>query len=119
MAKNGVSVGGGAPSGGMVIKMCVTKEMSDRNQMPSQHKGDCTTTVTEKSANGMKMTYVCTNPPSSGEGVYTFSGDSAYTMKMKINGAGKDAPENMTMDSTGRWVNADCGSVKPMPVPAK
>ena len=122
MAKNGVGMGGPAAGGGMAMKVCITKEMSERQHVPAQTHGDCTTTVTEKSASGMKMSFVCKNPPSSGDGVYTFNGDSAYTMKMNVRSAeakGAGAASTTTMEAAGKWVSGDCGTVKPMPMPAK
>jgi hypothetical protein len=119
MAKQGVALGGSATGGGSTLKICISKEMADRHELPAQTQGDCTTTVSDKTASGMKMSFVCKNPPSSGEGVYTFNGDSAYSMKMKINSSLKGASETTTMDSTGKWLTADCGTIKPMAVPAK
>jgi hypothetical protein len=119
LAKQGVGMAGAAPGGGMLVKVCITKEMAERQQMPSQAQGDCTTTITEKSASSMKMNFSCKNPPSSGEGVYTFMGDSAYTMHMKMNSMAGGAPQATTMDATGKWVASDCGSVKPVAAPAR
>ena len=38
MAKQGVQMGRGGPGGGMAIKMCMTKEMAERNEVPSQQR---------------------------------------------------------------------------------
>ena len=91
--------------------------MADRNQMPVQQQGDCKTTTSDKTASGMKMAFTCTNPPSSGEGQFTFSGDSSYSMKMKVNTTIQGKPQTTKMDGTGKFVAADCGNVKPMAVP--
>lgn len=115
MGQSGVSMN---PSGGMSAKACISKEMVERGQMPHQNKGECTTTISDKSATGMRMTFVCENPPSRGEGVYTFSGDTAYTMTMTFHSKAKAAMEGSTMASSGKWVSADCGAVKPVPMPA-
>lgn len=114
MGQSGVSLN---PGGGMSVKTCISKEMVERGQMPHQNKGECTTTVSDKSATGMRMNFVCENPPSRGEGVYTFSGDSAYTMTMTFHSKAKAAMEGSTMASSGKWVSADCGAVKPVPMP--
>lgn len=118
MAKQGVSMDAGA-GGAMVMKMCMTKEMVERNQLPTQQQGDCKTTVTSRSANTMKMSFTCAQPPSSGEGEYTFSGDTAYTMKMTMNTTHQGKPMRTTMDAKGKWLGADCGTIKPMQIPAK
>ena len=113
MAKQGVQLGAG-PGGGMTIKICMTKEMVDRNDMPSQ-QGDCKHTYSQRSGNSMKFAFVCTKPPSSGEGQINFTSSEAYqtTMVSKANA------QTMEMQSSGRWLKADCGSVKPLPTPAK
>jgi Protein of unknown function (DUF3617) len=116
LAKQGVGLTGAA-GGGMLIKACVTKEMADRSQMPVQQQGNCTTTITEKTSNGMKMKFVCTKPESNGEGVFTFAGDNAYTMKMKINSAAQGKPQSTTIDASGKWLGADCGNIKPVALP--
>ena len=117
MSKQGVRMG--ASGTGMVAKVCVTKEMAERGDMPVQQQGDCTTTTSDKTSRGMTMKFVCTNPPSSGEGQFSFSGDSAYTMKMKINSTAQGMPKSVTVDSSGKWLGTDCGSIKPMVLPKK
>lgn len=113
LAKQGVQLGS-APGGGMSIKICMTKEMVDRNDMPSQ-QGDCKHTYSQRSGNTMKFAFVCTKPPSSGEGQITFASPEAYQTRMSTtSGANK-----MDMQSSGRWLSADCGSVKPLSPAAK
>ena len=117
MAKQGGAMPTMGAGGGVAMKICITPEMAARNDMPKQTEGDCTTTVTSRSGNTMKMKFVCTNPPSSGEGTYTFCCDTAYPMKMSMTGQHQGKPQNMTMDGQGKWLSADCGSVKPMQGP--
>jgi hypothetical protein len=117
MAKQGVSMGAGAP-GNMVMKMCMTKEMVERNELPAQ-QGDCKTTSSPRAGNTMKMSFVCTQPPSSGEGQVTFISPEAYSMKMVMHTKVDGKPEKMNMDGSGKWLAADCGNIKPMAPPAK
>lgn len=114
MAKQGVGM---APGGGSAIRVCISKEMAERGDMPTQQRGDCKTTITDRSASGMKMSFTCTNPQASGEGQFQFQGDSAYTMNMTVNSArgAQGRPETMTIQSQGRWVGADCGGLQPVP----
>jgi hypothetical protein len=118
VAKQGVSMGT-ATGGGTVAKICITKEMADRPRLPSQMQGDCTTTLSDKTASSMKMKFVCKSPASSGEGTYTFASDAAYSMKMKMTIDDKGGPKTMTIDSQGKWLSNDCGDVKPLAVQAK
>ena len=115
MAKQGVSMS--STPGGMSSKMCLTKDMIERSQMPVQTQGDCTSTTSNKTSTGMAFKFTCASPPSSGEGQYTFMGDSAYSMKMKINSPQQGKQVITTMDSSGKWLGADCGSTKPIVMP--
>lgn len=117
MARQGVKLGAGGP-GGMSVKMCMTREMAERNEMPVQ-QGDCRTTQQARSGNSMKMAFVCTNPPSSGEGEVTFMGPEAYNMKMSVTTLVEGKSERMNMEGQGRWKGGDCGNIKPMVLPKK
>lgn len=117
MAQRGMKMGAGGP-GGTSMKMCMTKEMVERNEIPAQ-QGDCKTTQQSRSGNTMKMAFTCTNPPSSGEGHVTFTSSEAYSMKMQVNTTMQGKPEKIHMDGSGKWLGADCGSVKPPATPKK
>ncbi|MES2414152.1 MAG: DUF3617 domain-containing protein [Pseudomonadota bacterium] len=116
LAKQGVGMGT-TTAQGMVLKMCITKEMAERNQLPVQQQGSCITTTTEKSRTGMRIQFTCTNPPSKGDGRFTFAGDTAYTMKMKVTGTGQGTAKTTTVDTSAKWLAADCGAIKPMVMP--
>lgn len=119
MAKQGVSMPTVSGDGAVVSKVCMTKEMVDMNAMPIQNQGDCTSTRSPMMGNKMKVSFVCTNPPSKGEGEVTFAGDSAYTMKMTASATVQGKQESMSMNAAARFLHADCGSIKPMPMPRK
>jgi hypothetical protein len=106
-----------AAGGGMTMQMCMTREMADRNDVPMQD--GCTMTKQQRSGNTMKMAFNCTKPPSSGEGEFTFLGSEAYRSHMVLKTTSKGKPETMEMDASGKWLGADCGSVKPPMVPKK
>ena len=118
MAKQGVSMSAG-PGGTMQSKMCLTREMVERNQLPVHEKGNCTNTVSNQSAAGMNMKFVCTDPVASGEGRVNFKGDSAYDMKMTMNTTHQGKPVAATMDASGKWLGSDCGAIKPLALPKK
>jgi hypothetical protein len=101
------------PSGsGMTVKYCLTKEMAERREVPAS-RGDCKTTQQPAGSGKMRMSFTCTNPPSSGEGEVTFSSPEAYSMKMVVNTTVQGRPEKMNMEGSGRWLGADCGDIKP------
>lgn len=114
MARQGVKPGGAG--GGMSVKTCMTREMVERNEMPAQ-QGDCKTTQQSRSGNTMKFAVACTNPPSTSEGQVIFTSPEAYSMKMVVTSHAQGKPEKMQMEGGGKWLGADCGSIKP-PAPA-
>ena len=113
MAKQGVQMG----PGGNSVRMCLTKEQLERNEIPA-NQGDCKTTQQSRSGNTMKMAFTCSNPPSRGETQVTFSSPEAYSMKTTATSTVNGKPETVTMEGSGKWLGADCGSVKPMAAPA-
>lgn len=115
MAKQGVKIG---PAGGVTAKVCMTKEMVEKQEMPSQ-QGDCKTTQQSRSGNTMKFAMACTNPPSTGQGQVTFTSPEAYSMKMVMNTQAQGKPEKMNMEGGGKWLGPDCGNIKPIVPPAK
>lgn len=117
LAERGMKMGTNS-AGGMAMKICMTKEMVEKNEMPA-HQGDCKTTHQSRSGNTMKMGFACANPPSSGEGQVTFTSPEAYSSKMAITSTVQGKPEKVTMDATGKWLGADCGNVKPILAPKK
>lgn len=98
-------------SGGMTIQMCMTPEMSRRNDMPMRE--GCTATKQERSGNTLKVAFSCANPPSSGEGEFTMNGDQAYSSHMVVKTVMQGRETTTEMNATGKWLGADCGSVKP------
>ncbi|MES2740251.1 MAG: DUF3617 domain-containing protein [Pseudomonadota bacterium] len=108
MAKqNGMSMPKVGPDGGLGITACVTPEMAARKEIPTGQQGDCTSNNVPV-AGGMTMSFRCTNPPSSGEGKLSFINDSAFTMKMNVTSSARGKPEQMTVDTTGKWLSATC-----------
>ena len=117
MAKSGVKMGTAGPAGGMSVRICMTRDMVEKNELPAQ-QGDCKTTAQSRSGNTMKMAFACTNPPSSGEGQVSFNGSEAYTSKMAISTQVDGKPEKVNMEGSGKWLGADCGNIKPLALQA-
>jgi Protein of unknown function (DUF3617) len=115
MAAQGLKLGQG---GGVTLQVCITPEMAARQEVPVQKEGDCTTSIQSRSGNTMKVAFSCKNPPSSGEGTYVFRGDTGYDMKMLVKTVEGGKPRTTTMEGSGRWLGADCGSVRPIMAPA-
>jgi hypothetical protein len=112
MAQQGMSMTPGA-GGGMSTRICVTKEMAARNEAPAQHQGDCKQEQMQRSGNTTRFKFICSKPPSTGEGEVTVHSPESYTMKMNMTRQEKGRAEQMTMDAQGRWLGSDCGNIRP------
>ena len=110
MGQRGMAMTPGA-GGGMAVRVCMTQQMVDRNEVPMQD--GCRITSQSRSGNTMKMAFACTDPPSSGDGQFTFAGAEAYTSRMTVKTAVAGRTETTTTEATGKWLGADCGAVRP------
>jgi hypothetical protein len=120
MAQRGMKMGTGA--GGVTsMQICMTKEMTERNDlwMQQQQQSNCKITSQSRSGNTMKMAYSCPNPPSSGEGEFTYNGSDAYSSRMTVTSMRGGKPQVMKMEGSGKWLGADCGNIKPIAPPKK
>ena len=115
MAKQGTSMGAAGP-GSVTSKVCLTKEMIERNEMPGS-QGDCTSTTSQRVGNAIKTSFTCAKQGSSGEGQFTFISPEAYTVKMSINGVVQGKSEKTDIEGAGKWLATDCGTVKPIAIP--
>lgn len=114
MGASGGASGGGSRGGGMSVKICVTPEMVARNEIGPKQQGNCTHTNSPRVGGTMKYSFQCTQPPSSGQGEVTFSSPEAYAMKMAVT----SAERKMEMQTNGKWLDANCGDIKPIQMPA-
>jgi hypothetical protein len=110
MAQRGMRMATG-PNGGTVVQMCMTKEMVERNDVPTRE--GCSTTQQKRSGNSMHIAFTCTDPPSSGEGDVTFTPES-YTSRMTVKSTVQGKVDTMVIDASGKWMRGDCGNVKPL-----
>ncbi|MBI5276869.1 MAG: DUF3617 domain-containing protein [Burkholderiales bacterium] len=117
MQQRGMQMPGAGPGGAMSMKLCMTREMAERKEMPMQQ--GCTITKLQASGNTTNLAFTCASPPSSGEGQFTAMGPDAYASRMTVRTVVQGKQETMTMDGTGKWLGADCGSVQPPQMPKK
>lgn len=114
LAQQGMGMGAGAgPGGGTAVRICLTKEMAARNEPPAQQNGDCKQEYSKRSGNTTRFKFVCTKPPSRGEGEVTLHSAESYSMKMTTMSQVKGQTEQMSMDARGKWLSNNCGNIKP------
>lgn len=109
MAAQGVGIG----DKGHSVKICLTKEEAELDQLPKAEEG-CTQT-SKRTGNVWQIAFKCKGPPpSSGEGTATLQGPGAYTGSFNLLTDVDGKPERVQMTSTGKWLSASCGNVKPV-----
>ncbi|MGZ8288720.1 MAG: DUF3617 domain-containing protein [Telluria sp.] len=113
LARNGVEMPNAGPNGAMAVKMCMTREMAARKQVPLPQSGNCRHTQAPMAGNMVKLAFTCTRPEARGEGQVNFLSDTSYSVKMRVTSAVTGSAETMNMDATGKWTSADCGSIAP------
>jgi len=52
-----------------------------------------------------------------GEGDVIADSDTSYRAHMKIRSDEQGRNQTMDMDVTGKWLSADCGTVRPLTIP--
>ncbi|TAG28072.1 MAG: DUF3617 domain-containing protein [Burkholderiales bacterium] len=115
MAKQGVSMSPAA-GGATAIKVCISPEMASRP--PMEQRQGCTYKFSQ-SGSTHNFSFQCTNPPGDGEGQITFANADSYSGKMRINSMQGGKKETMDMQTTGKFLGANCGAIKPMQSAAK
>lgn len=109
MGQHGVKMG---PQGNSV-KICLTKEDAERDQPPPAQDG-CTQTA-KRSGNVWNISFKCPGPPpSSGDGSVTLQGATAYGGVINVVTEIEGKPEKVQMTTSGKWLGADCGNVRPV-----
>jgi hypothetical protein len=115
MAKHGA---GAMPEmsadGAMKVKVCISPKMAAQQELPIQRQGTCTSKRSPAGGNTIKVSYTCTRPASTGEATIRFNGDTSYTMDLQAHQGSGSKRETTTMNASGKWLGADCGSIKPM-----
>jgi len=97
-------------------KVCITQQMADQ-KIPSyfhQNQSGCSVKNAVRTENSYKMDLVCTDPQFKGNGRAegTFTSPESFTGWTTFNGTLQNTPVNEHADTNGRWISANCGSVK-------
>lgn len=107
-------------SGTIVNKVCITPEMAAKNEIPkmNQKETGCEIKNQQQHGNTYTMDMVC-DGQMKGKGVSTivFSSSKSFSSRTQFNGNMNGLPINDDANSSGKWISADCGSVKPIALP--
>lgn len=104
-------------NGAMISKVCITKEMAAREQPPvGRNESGCQSKNFQRSGNAYSGDIVCDGAAMKGTGKVkgTFTGDTGFTSAYDFKGTAHGQPVNQRSETSGKWLAADCGSVKPV-----
>lgn len=106
-------------SGVIINKVCVTKEMAARDELPQMnHKeSGCEIRNQQHTGSNYTMDVICDGPKMKGKGVLktSFSGNESFSSSSEFKGMVNGTPINDRNSTSGKWLSADCGSIKPIP----
>lgn len=105
-----------AMGGAVSMKMCFTKEMTESDEPPVHERSDgCQTKNMRMSGNSYSAEMVCNNAEMKGHGTiqaayHPTRFDSTVTFKGVMHGK----PVNTNTKTSGRWLGANCGNIRPV-----
>ncbi|WP_052452386.1 DUF3617 domain-containing protein [Noviherbaspirillum autotrophicum] len=104
--------------GGLVTKVCISQEMAERDEPPPMEDkaSGCQTRNFQRNGSSYSMDIVCDGPQMKGTGRArgTFSGNTSFTSTYDFKGAMHGQPVSQHHETSGKWLSADCGSIKPI-----
>lgn len=115
----GMTMPGGGPQ---TSQVCVTQAMIDKYGAPTPQSHDCQTENVVMKSNSMSADWICTGRMP-GKGTVESSWTDADHARTKVHflGSMPIGPNSKTleysMDVVSVYKGADCGSVKPLPMP--
>jgi hypothetical protein len=114
--------------GAMVTKVCVSKTMAERDQPPPMQHGasGCQTKNFQHSGSEYSADIVCDGPNLKGQGSAKgkYSGMESFVSTYEFKGTAHGHAVDNRAETSGKWLSADCGDIKPfdvnnVPSPAK
>lgn len=105
-------------NGVAISKACITPEMASQKILPNfyQEQAGCASKKATRNGNSYQVEFSCDGPDLKGNGIAEGSLTSAESLtgQTKFTGTAQGSPVNEKADITGKWLNANCGEVKPM-----
>jgi hypothetical protein len=104
--------------GGMTTKACISKAMAERDHPPEMNRKEagCESRNFKQSGSDYSVDIVCDGSDLKGNGKSTghFSNGENFTSTYDFKGVAHGRPVNQHHETSGKWLSADCGDVKPM-----
>ncbi len=104
--------------GAMIHQVCISKEMAeqDQPQLTQNNHSMCKPQNMNQSGNSYTMDLICESPELKGIGTVRgiFKGGENIQSVYDFKGTSHNRPISQHMETTGKWLSADCGDVKPV-----
>lgn len=93
--------------GGMRVQSCVTAEMANRFDVPTQEKG-CKNTQLNRSGDTMTLGFECQDPHLVGKSTVRFISPKHYTVQTETTQTERGQTKQVQIEAEGRWIGAAC-----------
>jgi hypothetical protein len=94
-------------------QVCYTREALERSPWAEQHTS-CKVSFSHRDAASWKWHSTCQQFASESDGEIVFKSRESYTVKVASVSKMGGKVSNSRITMTGKWLSADCGSIKPM-----
>lgn len=105
-------------NGAAISNTCITQEMANQKVLPNFYQTElgCTSKNATRSGNNYKVDFVCDGADLKGNGTAegTITSPDTFTGQTNFKGEAQGNPVNERADINGKWINASCGTVKPL-----
>jgi len=105
-------------TGAIVNKICITKDMAERESLPQMNHKDtgCEMKNQKRTSDGYTMDMICDGAQMKGKGTSktVFTGDQSFSTTSEFKGTMQGMAVNDRTDTSGKWLNSDCGAVRPI-----
>lgn len=108
LAAQGIGIG----ADGTTVKVCMTKEMIERGQLPKQNQ-NCNQEIVEAGKNRYNVVFSCDDQSWSGISKMHFLSKKEYTGETRVIQQQNGKKEEQSITQAGKWLSADCGNIKP------
>jgi hypothetical protein len=104
---------GMATDGAGGAQVCYTREALERSPWAEQ-QSSCKVSFSHRDAASWKWHSSCQQFASESDGEIVFKGRESYTVKIASVSKMSGKVRNSRITMTGKWLSADCGSIKPL-----
>ena len=111
MAQSGMQMGAGSGNA-QVMRACITP--AEAANFDVQSDPDCKQQIVQRTGNSVRIRFTCAGEvPSQGEGTLTFTGDTGFSGKFRVETRAPGETDRMDITQEGKWLGASCGKLQP------